>query len=1058
MGRTTVRQAARSVTGPVRTHAFAPEELLNALGLEGARPAAVANPTTLSLGEGGWDKPTGGAIAVRTKFSLDAEARLKRLETKYLALNPAGDYTENKLVEFDTRSSGDKLKISKMSFLGRPVDTNSPDAVTRIIGFLQQIHSDIRNLEMPDIGKAFNDFQIAGLMGERMHLPGLSRTGGFDFKALTGAEAQKTQSNFSLPQEFLPELLGAGTNDLDTHQAFGPVREKTGVDRQNGGAFRWRTTVGEIPMGAEMAAAVTPLDFSANKAIPDLIRINWHADKQDAVIDKLVLLGEESKNLPVVTRQKRLGVINAANRDLRRRKYPAFADHMANFSQTNLLDRQAIAGDIDEHPKMVVKVYGGHNAREYLPGFGGTIGGNSKGVLTYKRDEGGEVKAKGVRVDAGITFSKHGGINAGEHGSWDRVLPDPGEDFDNLEQDLVTHLHADHIQAIVDEARVGVQTDRPVNAGEYDWRVLEQFLKKEKIPREQWPERRDLDGHGWIHLDDGKNRTQSIYYWTNAIPHSTPVTGFIIVPAPYKCDTKGKACDGGAANPHYWSYATLGDMSYAPYNLPDYKGETPPDTGFHRDFFSKFKEEMRREYPDIPKSMNDRIDRINVVECDPTSVHREGWAPDVVATGKNVKKMLGEWFPEMGAVIHTLSTAKRQHEGLFRAATELGRNISGEGAFLENRMTDMNVMGVNTDVIPRDPDGGNINKYLEWFAEKIGIDPVKFHRRTSGLWRALVKDHPEKTIFLATGSQGTEVEQDSVGTQIAEGHSRFQLDPKYCRAAYGVDPKKYLHIYAQSAIPGNEDKQLEQLRKSAFENDLMVGVAVHDGARFYNLKEPYLSRIKEDCDRTGTQYTEEPMGGILVHGFSLYPPGHGWKEDWRQGFLPWFKENNVEMISVQHYPRIESVKIMYELADEIGLKHPKEPLPNHVAWTMENGRDFKIIGEFTPSFILARDNRKFGQYYGGTTEYLRAIFPSSQGNTMQSGLFAAENTVYFNQFGPGNYEQMHYDVHLPILRSRRDPERAMTEAPPGLGVSRIMPMRGPKNPLPIRNHAHLEGV
>ena len=124
-------------------------------------------------------------------------------------------------------------------------------------------------------------------------------------------------------------------------------------------------------------------------------------------------------------------------------------------------------------------------------------------------------------------------------------------------------------------------------------------------------------------------------------------------------------------------------------------------------------------------------------------------------------------------------------EGAFRAAVRTGRHVSGEGAFLENRMTDMNVMGVNTDVIPRNPDGGNVNVYLEWFARKNGLSPVEFYRRTATDWRDLVTQSPERTLIFMTGSQGTEIEQDSVGTQVANGWSRFQLDPKYCRAAYG---------------------------------------------------------------------------------------------------------------------------------------------------------------------------------------------------------------------------------------------------------------------------------
>ena len=1057
MVQASIGKVATLLTKPMsRGQFFTHDDLLNTLGLEGGKYEAGVR--TLSLGDGIWDTATGGAIAVRTNVTLSEDNRLKHLSTKYLALNPSGDYTENKLVEIDVRTLGNKQKISKMTFLGRSVDVAATDSVSRVLGVLQFIHSEIRNHNMPDIGQALHDYQVSGILGERMHVPGLGRQGGFDFQPISRTENSAVPKPVQLPQEYIRELLGVGVNDFDPYQSFGASQERTGVNRQNGGAFKAKVQLNKVGESEQMTASITPINAHNGKAITDLLHLVWKQTEDSAVIECFMLLGENSLRLSPDQRHKRLGVVNAMNRDLRRRKYPSLPDHVAAFNQQDLLDRQALTGQLDNQIKMVVKVYGGHNAREYLPGFGGTIGGNSKGVLGYYLDEDKQVRNMGVRVDAGITFSKQGGIQAGEHGSWDRVLPDPGADLANLKHDLVTHLHADHMQAIVDEARCGLQVGRTVHAAEYDIRVLQGFFKKEKVAPELWPKLNALNGEGWLHLDDGKSRVLSAYYSTNAIPHSTPVTAYIIAPAPYKCDKDGCATGGKMEpNPNYWSYATMGDMSFGPYNLPNYDGEKPPDTGFKEEFFSKFKSGLRKEYPDLPAEMRGRVNRINVAECDPTSVHREGFSPDVLTFEKNLLRLNG-WFSDLGIILHSLSTAKREHEGAFRVAVKMGRNISGEGAYLENRMTDMNVMGVNTDVIPRNPDGGNINAYLEWYAAKNNLPPVAFHRRTSGDWRNLVTHSPHKTLVFATGSQGGEVEQDSVGTQISEGWSRFQLDPKYCRSAFGVDLKRYVSIYAQSAIPGNEDKQLDQLRKTAYENDQMVAVAVHDGARFYNLKEPYLSRIKEDFDKTGQRYTVEPMNGLYLHNFSLYPPGHGWKEDWRQGFLPWFKKNGVDTVSVQHYPRLESVKIIHGLADEIGLEHPTEPLPNHVAWTIENGKDFKILGHFTPSFILARDNRRYGKYYGGTSEYLHAVFPSSEGGGSDSGLFVAANSVYFNKFGQGDYEQALYEANLAPVRSRRDPDAGVLEMPPDLGASRIRPTLGVSSPRPLRNHPHLKAA
>ena len=66
--------------------------------------------------------------------------------------------------------------------MGRRVDPKNHDHVARVFGILQHIHSDIRNLEMPDLGRIVGDFYINGMLGENVHFPGLSLKGGFDFK------------------------------------------------------------------------------------------------------------------------------------------------------------------------------------------------------------------------------------------------------------------------------------------------------------------------------------------------------------------------------------------------------------------------------------------------------------------------------------------------------------------------------------------------------------------------------------------------------------------------------------------------------------------------------------------------------------------------------------------------------------------------------------------------------------------------------------------------------------------------------------------------------------
>ena len=114
-----------------------------------------------------------------------------------------------------------------------------------------------------------------------------------------------------------------------------------------------------------------------------------------------------------------------------------------------------------------------------------------------------------------------------------------------------------------------------------------------------------------------------------------------------------------------------------------------------------------------------------------------------------------------------------------------------------------------------------------------------------------------------------------------------------------------------------------------------------------------------------------------------------------------------------------------------------------------------MLGRFTPSFILARDNRRTGKYYGGTTEYLRVLFPGDDGTLSNSGMFVPANEKYFSKFGQGDYEQALDEAQMKPLRSRRDPDVGMIDGAPDLGVSRIMPLRGMASPRQLRQHPHL---
>jgi len=1037
---------------------------LNALGLEGASSDLPQQPAqgkqkSFCLGDGAWDPKTGGGIAVKTLFSLDDDtASLKELVTHYLCVQPSGYCLPSRLFEIKTAKHEGGLYVSGLSVLGRPIDLSQTDLVRRCFGALQSLHADLRRLEFPDVAKVIETFGIPALIGEKLLIPGLSTRGGFKFQPdlqQTGASKEP----LSLPALFLPELLGIGSQDLNALFRLENNREKIGYDRQTGAAFNFVAEAELAEKKGSLAAVILPLEQTEENTATKVTQLGWRLEKDSAVFDRFTFMDEPSLRLSPAERQKRIGIVAASLQNLRMRFYPQMLDHIARFKQHDLIDRMRFAPQIDDAQKMVAKIYGGHNDREYLPGFGGTIGGNCRGLFSCWRDENDEPRKKGVLFDLGIVFSKQKGIAAGAHGNWDYVLPDIQDDLKYIDDIFITHLHADHMQGVIDYALRGFLKGKTVHAGAYDIRVLESFLKKAKIPEALWPELDPLKGEGFVHVNGTDRRAMSVYYSVNATSHSTDATDFITVPPPYACDKDGKPLGGKLRpNPHFWAQANLGDMSFPSYNLPDYKGPKPPSPDFKESFFQDYFAALKRDYEAMPESLEKETRRIDEVLCDLTSIHRGGFAPNVLDVEKSFDR-LQRWFPDLGFFVRLLSTARRQQRALMRFATRFGRNISAGGAYLENRFTDMNVKGVHASLPESNEKGGNNNAYLKWYADLIGVSPVEYIGRTSKRWRKLLEDNVSKILWFGTGTQGTEIEQDSWGTQDAENRSLMQRDPKHRPTAYGLDLRKFLTIDAQGAIPGNEESQLAQDKQTAFALDRMVATSVHRGARFFNIKGPYLPRIVADLEASGEKYTREDSGGLYIHNFPLYPPGHGWAEDYRQGFLPWFKRNNVRGVAAQHFAKQESYRILQEMAAEQGLKCA--PIAsNHALYTYEdNGRAFKPLGTATPSFVLARENREWGEYHGGTREYLCVSFVSTDTDLTSRGLMQEKSGPFFSLFGMKDYEKTLREAAASVTRDKRTPDEAQMARPPGLNERRYKPLAGVKAPACFgRKPPHLEAA
>lgn len=1041
------RQSPRLTRPKEQSLAFSPQRLAQLLGLDGGNKQRRTSSLHRELGDAQIDSRSGGAIGIRSSLYESQWHLPQSLSLDYYCLQPDGRLQQSRLVEIAFRKAGQNLAVKEITVLGRAINLHQPDKVMRVFGAIERIHTDLRQMAFPEIAKILHDFQLAGMIGERLLVPGMAITGGFDFKAVSAVHpAQKTEA---LPLDFMKLLLGIGANDYDGMYDFLPMQNKVGIDQQNAGLFECATHFKEKNGQASLKMGIKPLNGEGEKNFQSLFSVGWRQEGGKASLEQLDLCDEDSLLLGTEERQKRLGIINKSIKEMRQRRYPRFLDHLAEYDQRDLLDNRALLNHVSEDRQMIVIPFGGHNEREVIPGFGATIGGNCKGVFSYWKNAKGKIVRKGILIDLGIMFAKSDTVQETSHGNWDYLLPDVTAYLKDIEDIFITHTHADHLDGVLDYAARALLTGKTVHATAFVWRVLEQKLKKRKVPESRWPKKNVLDSNGMVHIDAGDERALSVFYAANAIPHSTDNTAYLVMPPPTRTVEK-KEKRHIQSNPHYWVYGNFGDMSFGRFNAPGYKGPKPPDTGLQADMFKTFRKLSSLVYPQGGAAI------VHLAEVDPTSIHRNGWAPDVVEVGAH-RDQLQSIFSELGIIILGLSTGKRQDEADLRFAVNSGRNISIFGAYKEDRFTDMSVMGVNARVLPRNPEGKNVQAYLDWYAGKVGKVPVKYLRRTAKDWRETLLNDPSRALILGTGSQGTSIEKDAFGTQVAEFRSLLQRDPKYRPTAFGADLRQFIILYAQGAIPGNEDSQYAQIKKTAHDLDVMVGVSIHRGARFYNLKEPYYSRLTSMLDRQGKNYAREGKNGLFIADFPLYAPGHGWREDYRQGFFHLFKRYGVGMVAAQHFGRLESLHETYALAKEAGLKTPDTIVANHTAFTMQEvGRVFRLSGRVTQSYVLAHANRRADKYHGGTYEYKRVIIDSAKSSGSLDGLFANTNKIFTQDFGHADYDQAHHEARmLPPVRRRRDPDHAFTTVPHSLTLRKHLPTASMRIPA-LPRHPHLE--
>lgn len=1033
-----VRRAANTNNPP--SGIFTTDDLLRLVGFDQAdliKRRRNAEPTySLILGDAAWDHETGGGLALRSTAVLNENRELISITMGMTTIHPTGVKEEAELFALNLKSNRRHFRIDSLRFAGHELDITRGELIQRALGAMGAINNALQARSLPepiashtmfpDIGRIVGKtYGLAAEIGDQLRLSGVDLKGGFNFLA-EAPSLKRELSPLSLPKDVAPLLFGIGQNDLNPHRKFDARRYVVQADPQHGGLYRCEAELGT----RELKITINLLSPGQEHTAREVAHITWQVKATDIILTKLDCMGEDCLGKSVAEQQKILGIVNATLQEIRERRYPKIADLLALHNQQGLLDQKRFTyGEITADPQMAFVVLGGAQPREIMPGFGGDIGGNATGIMFTRRLQNGRISRAYFQVDAGVMFCKLNDIVKSHAGNWQRAMPYIVPFLRDIQGFILTHIHEDHTGAVIDYSMRGLLKDIPCCATSFVCRVMRTKLKKARVPENLWPVFTPVDEPRFIDLVDADGILGSVYFMPRMFRHSTENSGIIAAPAPYRMTADGKVFDKSIKlNPNYWELLLTGDVAFGEICLPGYQGELPPDLGFKRQSLADYRVARNHRFPLLTKA-DDKLRGSMTAITEGTSIHRSGFAPHVIEVFRNQNRIRG-WFPNLGELNAILSTATNAIEMAFWKATHHGLLLTAAGSYLEDRIRDMNMAGVNFDVLPPTGQGGENNRYLEFYAALNGLPPTQILDRSSKTIREALVDDPTKVLMLITGTQNTVIEKDAVAIQIAQLRSFIQADPKWRRAGLGMDIRQFLIGFLQAAIPGNEESQLQLIRELCSDLDVTVYAAVHNGTQFFNVKEPIMRRMRADLDQWGIKYRIMGAGEIYIHDFPVYAPGHMWREDARQILLPWLKENGVSRLGMTHYNKDYNVQVGRELAAGADLDFLPQLFDHDVYTATDFGRRVRYLGRVQPAYVLGRENRRPDLYHGGVDEQKVMHILQADGSDQQAGLNLAQSRIYLSDFGVVHDALTQHQTRSgPVRRRDEMSQWWITEAP-----------------------------
>ena len=273
------------------------------------------------------------------------------------------------------------------------------------------------------------------------------------------------------------------------------------------------------------------------------------------------------------------------------------------------------------------------------------------------------------------------------------------------------------------------------------------------------------------------------------------------------------------------------------------------------------------------------------------------------------------------------------------------------------------------------------------YGKKLTLGSVQVSR-TSKTSSAIMAGEDGRRLVMLTGTQGTHVEVDAALTALSEGRSLMDGSPNNSHTARPVKPENNVVVISQTAIPGNEEKQNELVRKLASRGFAVIQ-ATHDGFKIHNLDEARRELIIKRLKKLGKGYQKATDGSLSVFGMALHAGGHGHKEDCRA----WVKMVNADVTAPQHTADEEVPERLGELCRDEGCRYMDRVVPNFEAVSIRANEsaetaEIRSIGHIPPSLIRIRTVRKTRQYHSGHIEATQLVNQGGDSGFRSDGLRA----------------------------------------------------------------------